>query len=309
MSRQGLSGAADAQNISYFISDGTPQAGSGQSSGSVTLTAGEAASIGWTALQGTGAGGIGLESYAIGISTSPSDSDLQVIAPASGHVIQVGDDFSSLPDALAGTVHAPAIEGDLAFDIGADQAGAHIASFTINGDTYEYNEATHQFRVNGGPLQSATQDGQSYKITAEGAHGSFSFTVEGPGLGHYSYVPESVSAGTAPEDSVTYTLVDGDGDGVQSSISFDITASLSVTPAAATVSEDGLPGANDNTGVDDDASVSLGISADGVELTDVVFASGTAGSLNGLEPGVGRPAHHLDGERRRPHADRLGWRP
>jgi VCBS repeat-containing protein len=279
-----LSAASDAldiapagQTVAYFISDGEPNYGGPGNNGNYSAGLAE-----WNAHKDDG-----MTAYSIAIGTQTSDNDLQAIATDSSHVIN--SSLGNLEVDLGGAVvHVDTISGYIVSDtqghqnigtiIGADQEGAHISTFSINGKTYTYNEQTHKLS-DGTTTTTLTADSHgNYTATVGGAHGDFGFTVEGPDLGHYSYNSDKTLV-AGPEDHVSYTLVDGDGDPVSSTIDFNITGTLTVAATDTTVSEttnlSNAPGAADATG-------SMGIVANGETVADAKFASGATSSLDAL---------------------------
>ncbi|MGH1432332.1 MAG: retention module-containing protein [Neptuniibacter sp.] len=206
---------ADAQKISYFMSDGNPNVG-----GTVDQAA-------WESYVTDN----GFLSYALGMGSGVNELNLEPIAydgrgdgrTGSGSDIDVTvvTDLSELEAVLVSTVEVPPLSGLLLNGgvpgvVGAD--GGWVQSVTVDGVIYSYDAATDSSTVSGGTSNGAFNDDlNEWLIT----------TVEGASLkvymdtGMYEYLP--------PDDLVTemqevfgYTITDSDGDTASSTLTLSV---------------------------------------------------------------------------------------
>jgi VCBS repeat-containing protein len=209
-----LSGSG-TQNVSYFISDGVPT-----ENHSVNSTQQNA----WESFLTTN----DIVSFALGISDSPTTTDLNPIAfdPASG--TQVADtpiivsDLDQLADTLVFTASSVSgsvltgAGGEVSNSFGAD--GGHVQSITVDGVTYTFDPAANAgaggITTSGGD-GSFTYNGTTKTLTVDtGASGGELAMVMTTGA--FTFQP---STGFSSE-SVTYVLVDADGDTASSTLRF-----------------------------------------------------------------------------------------
>jgi T1SS-143 domain-containing protein len=189
---------AGGQNVSYFLSDGQPTSGSGESgpgsSGGDGIGATEQSN--WETFLNNN----NITSHALGLGTGVSATALEPIAYDGDAVIV--DDLADLAAILAATVASPELEGNLVTegllsgDFGADgPAALQIVAFTHDGTTYT--------------TASTEYDSGTKSLTIEtAADGAITVNFE---TGAYSYEsPGNVDVDT-PEVFV-YTIEDGDGD-------------------------------------------------------------------------------------------------
>jgi T1SS-143 domain-containing protein len=187
-----------AENVSYFLSDGEPTSGSGESgpgsSGGDGIGATEQSN--WETFLNNN----NITSHALGLGTGVSATALEPIAYDGDAVIV--DDLADLAAILAATVASPELEGNLVTegllsgDFGADgPAALQIVAFTHDGTTYT--------------TASTEYDSGTKSLTIEtAADGAITVNFE---TGAYSYEsPGNVDVDT-PEVFV-YTIEDGDGD-------------------------------------------------------------------------------------------------
>ncbi|WP_368462535.1 VCBS domain-containing protein [Cobetia amphilecti] len=221
----------DAQSISYFFSDGEPNYGDGDSRELNVLTGGfvYSADAGisndeediWTDFLVDN----GIKSYAIGLGSNVTESNLDPIA-YDGSAVEdldstVVTSFEDLDDTLAATVQSPvsgqlvsgsSVDGSL---LGAD--GGYLQSVTVDGTTYSYDPDTNAVSATGTDNSSYDADSLELTISTE-LGGSMLFNL---GSGDFSYTPpENVSERST--DSFDYVTVDNDGDTNTSSVSIDV---------------------------------------------------------------------------------------
>ncbi|WP_159098884.1 Calx-beta domain-containing protein [Aquabacterium olei] len=241
-----------AQNVSYFFSDGNPTlsstnptAGTNNQNGTTTQTnlgdgidATEEAA--WRSFLNT----YEINSYAVGLGSGVSQTYLDPVAyngqfalDTSGTVVanlnQLDSTLSgTLAGSTSGQILASGSVGQTAF--GAD--GGRLHTVTIDGQTYTYSTTQPQLTV----------------TTALGGQFTLNWLT-----GAYTYrAPEGLAADV--RESITYTLIDGDGDLASSNLLLDVVRNAPVPGAptasatSVSVSEEGLAGGNaDTTGSPD----------------------------------------------------------
>jgi Mg-chelatase subunit ChlD len=224
-----LSGSG-TQNVSYFLSDGVP---------TENHAVGSTQQNTWESFLTTN----NIISFALGISDSPTTTDLNPIAfdPASGTQLAdtpiIVSDLNDLADTLVFT--ASSASGSLlsgANSFGAD--GGHVQSITVDGVTYTFNPTTNSITTSGG-AGSGTYNAATHTLTVDtdtGASGGDLAMVMTTGA--FTFQP---STGFSSE-SVGFVLVNGDGDTASSTL--DLTAST--LPA-------GVAGSPINLGLSDPA--------------------------------------------------------
>ena len=227
----------NAQNVSYFFSDGAPTYGSGTTD---ELTpAGQ--SPGTPAVNGTGYDQSGadtgiqvseeqawkdflsanhVKSYALGIGSGianpayldPVAYNGQAQTDMSGLLV---NDFNQLDGVLVNSIKE--VNGQLitgAYAFGAD--GGYVESIKVGNETYSFNSNTGAITQVGG-ASTYTYNATTHVLTVTTSVGG-KFTVDMDN-GIYSYTPANGSA-NQPNDVITFKLVDGDGDYSASTITF-----------------------------------------------------------------------------------------
>jgi hypothetical protein len=221
---------ANAQNLSYFFSDGAPTAGNGGtgsltggSSGSADYGIQAAEELIWTNFLNANQ----IKSYAIGIGSGLTNvTQLNPIAYDGQASVNIGGtlvtSFDDLDDVLAGTILNPVggqlIQGTAlqAESLGAD--GGVVKSITINGVTYTYNEAANTVTTSGGTNQGVFVAATSVLTVTTINGGKFVVDMND---GDYSYVaPDSISASII--ERMNYVLTDNDGDTTSSYVDVDV---------------------------------------------------------------------------------------
>jgi hypothetical protein len=221
----GTSGkVAGAQNVSYFLSDGLPNAST--ISGSPNNGFGNSAGIAgnetaaWTGFLNTN----DIKSYALGMGSGATQSALDPIAydgTGTGADInsQVITDLNQLTATLVSTVHEQ-ISGNIATNdlggFGAD--GGHVASIAVNGTTYNFAGTT--VGTSHGSFNGTTHE---WTVTTT-AGGTIKVDMDD---GTYTYTSPSTISGVLNEPSIGYTLIDNDGDTASSGLSITINPALS----------------------------------------------------------------------------------
>ncbi|WP_234915631.1 retention module-containing protein [Aeromonas caviae] len=237
---------ANAQNVSYFMSDGLPNANS-LSGTPATVPDGNNSLGGGNGIDGDGTTLSGetkdwadfltannINSYALGMGSGATQSALDPIAyngvsgasPANTTAVVVTD-FSQLTATLLSTVVAPPLAGQLlngvAASAGAD--GGWLNAITVGGVTYTYNQKTDSASVSGGTsvgtFNTATNE---WTITLAG--GILKVDMDN---GAYTYTPPSSIPVGGINQVVGYSVIDNDGDTASSTLSIVINPAVGPT--------------------------------------------------------------------------------
>ncbi|WP_205600437.1 type I secretion C-terminal target domain-containing protein [Aeromonas rivipollensis] len=228
-----------AQNVSYFMSDGLPNASNVSNSATVpdgSNSFGDSDGISaanekdWTDFLTAN----NINSFALGMGSGATQSALNPIAyngvsgasPANTTAVVVTD-FSQLAATLLSTVVAPPLSGQLIDGItastGAD--GGWINSITVAGVTYSYNQKTDTSGVSGGASAG------TFNTTTN----EWSITVAGGILkvdmdnGVYTYTPPSSIPVGGINQSFGYSVIDNDGDTASSTLSIIVNPAVGPT--------------------------------------------------------------------------------
>ncbi|WED44575.1 DUF5801 repeats-in-toxin domain-containing protein [Legionella cardiaca] len=227
---------ANAQNVSYFISDGNPTASSDWPDVQGTqfqngIQSNEQAA--WEAFlrdtNGSAAGGEQIRSYALGMGDNISVSNLQPIAynGTNGTNIPaiVVNDLGDLSSVLVNTITTSPITGSLITgptpldSFGAD-GGGHIHAVTVNGITYTVNSNLNAITTSGSPSEgtnSYTYDTTSHVLIVTLSTGEmFSVDLDN---GSYTFTPPDQL--TSPINrAIDFVITDNDGDSASATINF-----------------------------------------------------------------------------------------
>jgi VCBS repeat-containing protein len=196
---------AGVQNVSYFMSDGEPNA----PSGSAGINAAEEAA--WASFLTANQ----IDSFALGMGTGVTQSALDPIAydgqSGTNTNAIVVTDMAQLAATLVGTVAGTAgnllTDGVLPGSFGAD--GGYVKSVTVDGTTYTYDPAGGgSISVSGGP-NNGSFNAATKVLTVNTASGGV-FTIN-MGDGTYSYTAPSVIP-SGFTDTIPFVLADNDGD-------------------------------------------------------------------------------------------------
>ncbi|HXF87111.1 MAG TPA: DUF5801 repeats-in-toxin domain-containing protein [Xanthobacteraceae bacterium] len=196
---------AGVENVSYFMSDGEPNA----PSGSAGINATEEAA--WVSFLSANQ----IDSFALGMGTGVTQSALNPIAydgqTGTNTNAIVVTDMGQLEATLVGTVTGTTgnllTDGVLPGSFGAD--GGYIKSVTVDGTTYTYDPAGGgSILVSGGPNNGSFNTATKV-LTVNAASGGV-FTVDMDG-GTFSYTaPANVASSFT--DLIPFVLTDNDGD-------------------------------------------------------------------------------------------------
>ncbi|WAG17242.1 retention module-containing protein [Aeromonas hydrophila] len=235
---------ANAQNVSYFMSDGEPNANA-LSGSPATVPDGNNSLGGGDGIDGDGTTLTGeakdwadflkandINSFALGMGSGSTASALDPIAYNGVSEVNttslIVTDFSQLAATLLSTVVAPPLSGQLlngglTASTGAD--GGWIGSITVAGVTYHYDQKTDISSVTGG-----TSAGTFNTATNE-----WSISVAGGILrvdmdnGAYTFTPPSVIPSGGISQVFGYNVIDHDGDTAASTLSLIINPAIGPT--------------------------------------------------------------------------------
>ncbi|WP_326490132.1 DUF5801 repeats-in-toxin domain-containing protein, partial [Aeromonas rivipollensis] len=226
-----------AQNVSYFMSDGLPNASNVSNPATVpdganSLGDGDGISAAnekdWTDFLTAN----NINSFALGMGSGATQSALNPIAyngvsgasPANTTAVVVTD-FSQLAATLLSTVVAPPLSGQLIDGItastGAD--GGWVNSITVAGVTYTYNQKTDSASSNtaAGTFNTTTNE---WSITVAG--GILKVDMDN---GVYTYTPPSSIPVGGINQSFGYSVIDNDGDTASSTLSIIVNPAVGPT--------------------------------------------------------------------------------
>ena len=201
------------QNVSYFISDGKPNAPSGSEGVS------PAEQTAWESFVSTNH----IVSQAIGIGTGVSATELDPIAYNGVTNSQIPSiivtDLNNLNTALVGTLSGVVVNGDLdgaPSKFGAD--GGFVKSVTVDGVTHDFNRAANSVTNTGG---GTSYDGVSHVLTIHTLlDGVLAVNLLD---GSYNYTRSSDPSDSGVEN-VGYVLTDNDGDTAPGSLIVNVSA-------------------------------------------------------------------------------------
>ncbi|WP_429058647.1 retention module-containing protein [Aeromonas veronii] len=236
----------NAQNVSYFMSDGQPTANA-LSGSAASVPDGNNALGGGNGIDGDGPTLSGetkdwadfltannINSFALGMGSGSTQSALDPIAyngvsgasPANTTAVVVTD-FSQLAATLLSTVIAPPLAGQMINGIvasaGAD--GGWLSSITVGGVTYTYNQNTDTSGVSGGTsVGTFNQSTNEWTIALAG--GTLKVDMDN---GAYTYTPPSSIPAGGINQVVGYGITDKDGDTVSSTLAIVVKPAVGPT--------------------------------------------------------------------------------
>jgi len=236
MNAFGTSGKLDnAQNVSYFFTDGQPNRGVG-GVGSLTGTESRNSDSDAGIQQAEEAKWIEflnnnhIKSYSIGIGAGvTSNTELNPIA----YDGQTGTNtdgvrvtsFNQLDSVLNETVSSP-ITGSLTSGGGFGADGGYVKSIAVDGSTYTFNSSTGAITVTG--TNNSTYDATSHKLVITTAQGTLLVDMDD---GSFSFTPKNTSvSGTS---SFNYTLSDNDGDTSSATLTVNVAKQVTAIPQVA----------------------------------------------------------------------------
>ncbi|MGN5081365.1 DUF5801 repeats-in-toxin domain-containing protein [Aeromonas sp. 31P] len=234
----------NAQNVSYFMSDGQPTANALSGSAASVLD-GDNSLGGGNGIDGDGSTLSGetkdwadflkannINSFALGMGSGSTQSALDPIAyngvsgasPANTTAVVVTD-FSQLAATLLSTVIAPPLAGQMINGIvasaGAD--GGWLSSITVGGVTYTYNQNTD---TPSGDTSVGTFNQSTNEWTIALAGGTLKVDMDN---GAYTYTPPSSIPAGGINQVVGYGITDKDGDTASSTLAIVIKPAVGPT--------------------------------------------------------------------------------
>ncbi|RRH88401.1 tandem-95 repeat protein [Variovorax beijingensis] len=309
-----------AQNVSYFLTDGEPTLGDGNteqlanSSNSSTadrgIQAGEEAI--WTNFLSTHQ----INSFALGLGSSLNAAAQAFIDPIAynGNTGantngQIVTDTSQLNDMLQGTISVPPtvsnlLTGGLGGSSGFGADGGHVSELTIDGTTYAFDSSTGLMTKTGPATGSDySYNAATHQVTIATAQGGK--LVVDFDTGEFSYqVAPRTSTSQNYDETLSYQVVDRDGDASNAATQ---TLHVNYTPSAGAAGAAALFSSPDSLGLAgvDEVTVSLeqqqqheaphfpfGDSPawEGLQLSDMLQGFGAAESLHALLQAAFPPA-------------------
>jgi len=242
MNAFGTSGKLDnAQNVSYFFTDGQPNRGVG---GDGSLTGSEnnnnsdrgiqqAEEATWINFLNNNH----IKSYSIGIGSGvTSNTELNPIAydgqtGTNTNGVRVTS-FNQLDSVLNETVSSP-ITGSLTSGGGFGADGGYVKSIAVDGSTYTFNSSTGAISVTG--TNNSTYDTSSHKLIITTSQGTLLVDMDD---GSFSFTPKNTSvAGTS---SFNYTLSDNDGDTSSATLTVNVAKQVTSIPQVAPEVSNGM---------------------------------------------------------------------
>ncbi|CAN7489240.1 tandem-95 repeat protein [Variovorax paradoxus] len=234
-----------AQNVSYFLTDGEPTLGDGNtaqlanSSNSSTadrgIQAGEEAI--WTNFLNTHQ----INSFALGLGSSLNAEAQAFIDPiayngntganTNGQIIT---DTSQLNDVLQGTISVPPtvsnlLTGGLGGSSGFGADGGHVSTLSIDGTTYAFDSSTGLMTKTGPAAGSDySYDAATHQVTIATAQGGKLVVDFDSGEFSYQVAPRT-SGSHNYDETLSYQVVDRDGDASNAATQ---TLHVNYTPAA-----------------------------------------------------------------------------
>jgi hypothetical protein len=208
---------ADAQNLSYFISDGNPTEGGGITGSEITD---------WTMFLEDE----DIRSYALAMGSGITPGNLDPIAydgfAQADIPPNVVEDIGDLTEVMVSTITAAPISGNLLTDpfpvdgsFGAD--GGYIKSITVNGVTYTYNLQTNTLSTSGSGTNSHTFNSSTHVLIVTIASPTGEKLAIDMDDGNYTFTPPA-SITSAINRVVGYTVIDNDGDTANATATFNI---------------------------------------------------------------------------------------
>ncbi|MEV3819371.1 DUF5801 repeats-in-toxin domain-containing protein [Aeromonas dhakensis] len=235
---------ANAQNVSYFMSDGEPNANA-LSGSPATVPDGNNSLGGGDGIDGDGTTLTGeakdwadflkandINSFALGMGSGSTASALDPIAYNGVSEVNttslIVTDFSQLAATLLSTVVAPPLSGQLlngglTASTGAD--GGWIGSITVAGVTYHYDQKTDISSVTGG-TSAGTFNTATNEWSISVAGGILKVDMDN---GAYTFTPPSVIPSGGISQVFGYNVIDHDGDTAASTLSLIINPAIGPT--------------------------------------------------------------------------------
>lgn len=246
----------NAQNVSYFLTDGAPNTGFEIQTADETI---------WTDFLNRNE----INSYAYGMGTGATAANMDPIAyngigAGTNTTSTVVADVTQLPPILRDSILVPTggdiVTGGLSAGSGMGADGGQLASVTVNGTTYAYNSAAGGSITTTGTNRGVFDTTENTMTITTTAGGKLVIDMDS---GLYTYTPP-VSTSTTFNESIGFSLIDKDGDSASN------TLTITVNP----------PGTAPATGIDTGLALTLTAS------TTAVTTSGLHGEFFGYNETV-----------------------
>ena len=229
----GAGGIADAQNVSYFMSDGQPTVGSeedgtapwDQLTGTANYNNSDDTGIQldeetlWTNFLTTNLTGKEITSIALGMGTGVTTTNLAPIAYGTDPDGEVITNLANLDATLQSTIIVPPIEGTILENSGMDSNaafgadGGHLQALTIGNVDYTFDASNGSLTASQEGAYSYDQATHEITITTPfGAQLTVNFDDS-----TYSYLA-SLEMTNPYNEGLTYTIFDSDGDKASASL-------------------------------------------------------------------------------------------
>ncbi|WP_138512688.1 retention module-containing protein [Rhodoferax bucti] len=241
----------NAQNVSYFLTDGAPNTGFEIQTADETI---------WTDFLNRNE----INSYAYGMGTGATAANMDPIAyngigAGTNTTSTVVADVTQLPPILRDSILVPTggdiVTGGLGAGSGMGADGGQLASVTVNGTTYAYNSAAGGSITTTGTNRGVFDTTENTMTITTTAGGKLVIDMDS---GLYTYTPP-VSTSATFNESIGFSLIDKDGDSASN------TLTITVNP----------PGTAPATGIDTGLNLTLTTS------TTAVTTSGLHGEFFG----------------------------
>ncbi|WP_280811688.1 tandem-95 repeat protein, partial [Variovorax boronicumulans] len=306
-----------AQNVSYFLTDGEPTRGDGNTGQLTNNSSNSSADFGIQAAEEaiwkTFLTNNHINSFALGLGSDLLPAAQGYIDPiayngntgtnTNGQIIT---DTSQLNNVLQGTISVPPtvsnlLTGGLGGSSGFGADGGHVSELSINGTTYAFDSSTG-LMTKTGPATSSdySYDAATHQVTIATAQGGKLVVDFDSGEFSYQVAPRTASSQNYDE-TLSYQVVDRDGDASNAATQ---TLHVNYTPAAGAAGAAALYTSADSLGLAgvDDVTVSLEQQHDaphlpfgdspwgGTQLSDMLQAYNAAESLHALLQAAFPPA-------------------
>jgi len=308
-----------AQNVSYFLTDGEPTRGDGNTGQLTNSSSTNSADFGIQAAEEaiwkTFLTNNHINSFALGLGSDLLPAAQGYIDPiayngntdtnTNGQIIT---DTSQLNDVLQGTISVPPtvsnlLTGGLGGSSGFGADGGHVSELSIDGTTYAFDSSTGVMTKTGPAAGSDySYDAATHQITIATAQGGKLAVDFDSGEFSYQVAPRT-AASQNYDETLSYQVVDRDGDASNAATQ---TLHVNYTPAAGAAGAAALFTSADSLGLAgvDEVTVSLeqqqaqdaphfpvGDSPwGGIQLSDMLQGFGAAESLHALLQAAFPPA-------------------
>jgi hypothetical protein len=219
--------ASNAQNVLYFLSDGAPTVGDGNSS----LLLNQSASTAETGIQAAEETiwknfltTNNINAFAFGLGTGVTTSNMDPVAyngvSNTDRGSTVVSDLSTLPAQLAATVTSStsgiiSTGGSGTGSFGAD--GGHLSQLTYVTNAFAYDNVANTVTRSGAGTTAFTYNTTTHVLELTTAGGTYDVNMD---TGAYTFATNASI--TVPQEIFGYTLIDNDGDTASGSLTINL---------------------------------------------------------------------------------------